>query len=223
MGPLLEPVATLRRYLGTHAPHAHGHAQLLFGLHGRLELELDGRAARVDASTGLVVTPGMLHAYEAVREAHVWVLDAPAGPALDRVRRFALPAGWVPNGSKQGLLALAGVAPSVRARRSIEPSLLERALAGRLHEDWPNARMAAVFALSAPRFHARWLALTGLAPQAWLRQRRLNAAAALLRAGLTLEVAALQVGYRTASALAFALRRERGLGARQLRAGPACR
>lgn len=223
MAPLLEPVATLRRYLGTHAPHAHTHAQLLFGLHGTLDLELEGRAARVDAGTGLIVPPGVAHAYEASREARVWVLDVPAGPALDRVRRFALPAGWMPTDDAQAMLRLAGNAPALRARRSIDPELLEQALAGRLHEEWPNVRMAALFALSAPRFHARWLALTGLAPQAWLRRRRLDTAAALLRTGLTLETAATQVGYATASALAFALRRERGLSARSLRAQRACR
>jgi AraC-like DNA-binding protein len=223
MTPLLEPVATLRRYLGTHSPHSHGHAQLLFGLHGRLELELDGRAALVDGSTGLLVPPGVSHAYEAVREARVWVLDAPAGPALDRMRRFALPAGWVPTEDAQALLDLAGAAPGLRARRSIDPMLLERALTGRLHEDWPNARMAALFALSPPRFHARWQALIGQAPQAWLRGRRLDAAASLVRAGLTLEAAAMQVGYASASALAFALRRELGLGARRLRRPRACR
>lgn len=172
MAPLLEPVSTLRRYLGTHAPHSHAHAQLLFGLHGRLELELDGRAAHVDVGTGLIVPPGVEHAYEAARGARVWVLDAPAGPALDRVRRFALPAGWVLTDDAAALLRLAGTAPALRARRSIDPLRLERALAGRLHENWSNARMAALFALSAPRFHARWLALTGLAPQAWLRGRR---------------------------------------------------
>lgn len=217
MTPLLEPVATLRRYLGAHAPHEHGHAQLLFGLQGRLELEVGGRAALVDPGAGLVVPPGVAHAYEARREARVWVLDAPAGPALDRVRRFALPAGWTPPSDAQALLALAGGAPHLRARRSLDPARLEQALVGRLHEDWPNGRLAAVYALSAPRFHARWLALTGLAPQAWLRRRRLDAAAALLRAGLTLDAAALQVGYASASALAFALRRERGQGVRAIR------
>lgn len=223
MSQLLEPVATLRRYVGAHAPHAHAHAQLLFGLHGRLEMELDGRAARVEIGTGLIVPPGVAHAYEAASEARVWVLDAPAGPALDRVRRFALPAGWVPTDDAQALLTLAGTAPARRIRRSIDPLRLEQALAGRLHEDWTNARMAALFALSASRFHARWLVLTGLAPQAWLRGRRLDSAAALLRAGLTLEAAAMQVGYASASALAVALRRERGMGARRLRAGTACR
>jgi AraC-like DNA-binding protein len=148
----------------------------------------------------------------------VWVLDAPAGPALDRVRSFALPTGWQPTDDAQALLSVAGTAPALRSRRSIDTMLLEQALAGRLHEDWPNARMAALFALSAPRFHARWLALTGLPPQAWLRGRRLDSAVALLRAGLTLDVAAMQVGYASASALAFALRRERGMGARLLRA-----
>jgi AraC-like DNA-binding protein len=217
MAPLLEPVATLRRYRGAHVSHTHAHAQLLFGWQGRLELELEGRAARVEGGSGLIVPPGVAHAYEAVHEARVWVLDAPASPALDRVRCFALPVRWTPTDNVPVLLGLASTAVAVRARRHIDPVVLEQALAGRLHEPWPNARMAALFALSAPRFHARWLALTGLAPQAWLRGRRLDAAEALLRAGLTLEVVAMQVGYASASALAFALRRERGLGARSLR------
>lgn len=217
--PLLEPVATLRHYLGAHEPHAHAHAQLLFGLAGRLELEVEGRAAWVDPGAGLIVPPGVRHAYEAARAAQVWVVDAPATPGLERVRRFALPAGWTPPVDVGSLIALAGGAPRLRARRRLDPARLEQALAGRLHEDWPNHRMAAFYALSLPRFHARWLALTGLAPQAWLRARRLDAAAVLLRSGRTLDAAALQVGYAGASALAFALRRERGLGARALRGG----
>ena len=77
--------------------------------------------------------------------------------------------------------------------------------------------MAAVYALSVPRFHARWLDLTGQAPQTWLRARRLEMAVRLVKLGMSLDAAALQVGYCGASALAFALRREHGLGARALR------
>jgi AraC-like DNA-binding protein len=223
--PLLEPVATLRRYLGEHPAHAHEHVQLLFGLQGRLELEVAGRAAAVEPGAGLVVPPGALHAYDAAREARVWVIDAPADPALGRLRSFALPPGWRPPADALAALdalVLASAAPRLRARRRLDPLRLERALFGRLHEPWPTTRMAALYALSPPRFHARWLALTGLAPQAWLRARRLDSAAVWLKGGLTLEAAALQVGYASASALAFALRRERGLGARRLRS-PASR
>jgi AraC-like DNA-binding protein len=213
----LFPVGSLRRYLGEHAAHRHAHAQVLFGLHGSLELEVAGRAARVDASCGLVVPPGVLHAFTAPRGAQVWVIDAPAAPGLDRVRGFALPAGWSPGHGSADLLQWAGRAPRVLQRRRLGVDTLVAALAGALHQPWPNARMAALYALSVPQFHARWLALTGLAPQAWLRAQRLDAAQALLRAGLSLESTALQVGYASASALAYALRRERGLGARDLR------
>ena len=214
---IVAPVGSLRRYLGDHGAHAHDHAQVLFGVDGLLEVEVEGRAERVDASSGLVVPPGARHASLAARGARVWVIDAPAERGLERLRAFVLPAGWSTANDPSALLDAARVAPRVFARRRLEVAQVVDALHGRLHEDWTNARLAALCALSAPRFHARWLALTGLAPQAWLRGLRLDAAAQLLRAGVPLETAALQVGYRSASALGVALRRERGLGARVLR------
>jgi len=211
------PLASLRRYLGDHGAHVHEHAQVLFGVDGALEVDVDGRAARVDASAGLVVPAGARHASLSLRGASVWVVDAPPGPGLERLRAFAPPPRWTTQAAPAVLLAAIDAAPRVLARRRLETAQVEEAIAGRLHEDWPNARLAAACALSVARFHARWLALTGLAPQAWLRGRRLDAAAALLRAGVPLETAALQVGYRSASALGVALRRERGIGARGLR------
>jgi AraC-like DNA-binding protein len=78
--------------------------------------------------------------------------------------------------------------------------------------------MAAVVHLSVPRFHARFVELTGTTPAAYLRDKRLNAATRLIAThGFSLKAAAAQVGYGGASALAYALRRERGLGARLLR------
>ena len=65
--------------------------------------------------------------------------------------------------------------------------------------------------------NSAWNLVTGLTPSAYVRRRRLDEAERLLRAGLTVEVTALQVGYSNASALVFALRRERGLGARSIR------
>jgi AraC-like DNA-binding protein len=211
--------ASLRRYHGEHAAHAHDFAQVLMGMSGCLELEVNGRAARVDASTGLVVPPGALHCFAADADAgaSVWVMDAPAGAGLDRFKAFALWPGWSPRDSAAHLLSHLAHATSVQSRRKIDPARLEAVLTSSLHESWPVARMAALYCLSAPQFQTRWRALTGLTPQAWLRARRLDAAEPLLRCGWTLEAAALQVGYRSASALLFALQRDRGVSVRGLR------
>lgn len=215
------PVATWRLYRGEHPAHAHGFAQVLFGRQGRLELEVDGRAARVDEGSGLWVPAGAWHAYAAGRPARVWVVDAPDVAGAAKPRRFALPPGWSPPADVFDALDWAAGAPRRRAERPLDPQRLALAVDAALHEDWTVARMAAHYALSAPRFHARWRALTGAGPVAWLRARRLDRAATLLRAGRTLDAAALQTGYGTASALATALRREKGAGARSLRGGDA--
>ena len=77
--------------------------------------------------------------------------------------------------------------------------------------------MAAFFALSVPQFHRRWKELTGQTPQAWIRRARLDRAQDMLQLGQPLEVVATQVGYCSGSALCYALQRDRGVGARQLR------
>lgn len=212
-------MASQRRYAGDYDAHAHDHLQLLFGLSGRLELELDGRPAQVEPGMALVVPPGTAHGYRASRAALALVIDAPPQRGLSRVRRLAVDGRrLLGRNDLWAVLAELGAAPRVLARRALDADALAEAVDARLHEAWPTARLAALACLSVPRLHVRWLEATGLTPQAWLRRRRLDQAQRLLAAGLTLEAAALQVGYAGASALAYALRRERGIGARGLRA-----
>ncbi|MDF1486085.1 AraC family transcriptional regulator [Ramlibacter sp. H39-3-26] len=251
--PVLAPVASVRRYGGEHAVHAHDHAQILFALAGRMELEVAGRAAFVDTACGMVVPAGAAHGFLARPGTYMFVIDAPAQAGVERVRRFAVDPAWagpwragdVPQAVPAPILdaprvptqilgaprvpaqildaprVLAQIldAPRVLARRGLDLARLEAAVAEALHEDWPTARMAALFFLSPARFHARLLELAGQTPQGWLRARRLDVAARLLARGRTLDAAAAQVGYASASALAYALRRERGVGARGLRSG----
>jgi AraC-like DNA-binding protein len=221
MAALHQPSSTLRRYAGEYGSHAHAHAQVLVGVRGCLQLEVDGRASFVDASCGLVIPAGVAHAYLARTPAAMRVIDAPAAMAealrLNRVRRFRVAAAMMLADSAWDTLAAIDGLPRLFDRRRLDLDALEAAVDAALHEDWPTARMALQCCLSAQRFHARMLEVVRLTPQSWLRQRRLDQASALLRQGVGLESAAFAVGYRTASALAFALRRERGIGARALR------
>ena len=210
----------IRRYSGERSSHAHEHVQIMFALRGRMELEIGGHGAFVDSSCGMLIPAGVEHGFWAAPEVRMFVLDVPPLAGLDQVRRFAV----TPACRQSVELADVGAqiaqllqAPRVLARRGIDLAQLDGALAGRLHESWPTARMAQLFCLSAPRFHARLLELTGLTPQAYLRGRRLDGAQHLLRQGMALEASALQVGYRSASALSFALKRERQFSTRRLR------
>jgi len=213
--------ASLRRYSGEYGAHAHDHAQVLVGLSGRLELELDGRAAFVDASCGLIVPAGVAHGYLAASTARVLVIESPVRTGLSRIRKFAPPAHWRAAGhaldAATAVDELAGTGTLLQ-RRPIDLDRLQSSVDDELHADWSTARLAALCQLSPQRFHARFMELTGMAPAAFVRNRRLDEAQRLLRAGLALEAVALQVGYASASALAFALRRERGVSARSLRA-----
>lgn len=205
---------SVRRYAGEYAAHAHSHAQILLGLTGRLELEIGGRCAYVDPSCGVVIPPGVDHAFMAPSQARVLVVDAPQRAALQRFRRFSLTPGMTalaekPDAAEQ-IVDAATQGRSILARRGLDLPGLQSALDQALHQDWTTARMAALCALSPQRFHARVLELTGMTPQRYLRLRRLERAGQLLQAGHSLESVALRVGYRSGSALAFALRRERG-------------
>lgn len=219
--PLVEPQYSVRRYDGEHHAHAHGFAQILYALEGAMELSIAGRGAFIDTASGIVIPAGADHGYYAERSARILVIDAPEQQGLARMRRFAVPEPWRAQPPQAPVLAqrVAEVlqAPSLLVRRRIDLAQLTRQVGTALHEDWPTPRLAALCHLSPQRFHARLLELTGSTPQAWLRDLRLDRAEQWLARGQSLEATALACGYASASALAYALKRERGMGARTLR------
>jgi AraC-like DNA-binding protein len=216
-----EPVLSVRAYRGTYESHSHSHSQVLIGLRGSLQLEVDGRAAFVDSFCGLVIPAGSRHGYLADLPAQVLVVDCDPARGTDRLRRFAVPSAWQDKPDEWSadlLLAKIIGAPTLQTRRRIDLAHLAMEVDAALHRAWTVTELARMCHFSSQRFRARFAELTGMAPLAWIRQRRLDAAERLLRAGLPLETAALQVGYASASALCFALRRDRDISTRRLRA-----
>ncbi|MEG0973503.1 MAG: AraC family transcriptional regulator [Comamonas sp.] len=221
--PLTDPDYSIRHYSGEQQAHSHGHVQLLYALAGRMELEVDGKAAYVDTASGVVIPAGATHAYLAQHGSAIAVVDAPAQTGLGQLRRFAAPpAPWLSTHASQSTVAQAYLAwvlqsPVLLQRRALNVQAITSAVQADLAADWPTARLAALAHLSAQRFHVRWQELTGATPQQWLRDLRLDVASAALAAGEPLETTALRCGYSSASALAYALRRDRGVGSRSLR------
>lgn len=218
-GPAL-PTWSQRRYGGEYGAHAHAHAQVLIGRAGMLELEVNGHAHFVDATCGLVVPAGASHAFHAQAPAQLMVLDTPPHRGLDRCVRFLLPPRWREAActiDAADVLDALATAPRLLQRRAIRLDTIDAAIDAELHGDWTTARLAALANLSAQRFHARFVALTGTTPGEHVRRKRLAAAQQRLLDGWPLETTALHVGYASASALAYALRRDCQLGARALR------
>lgn len=223
LAPLVTVDCSIRHYAGEHAPHVHdGHAQLLYALAGRMELEVEGHSRFVDTASGLLIPAGSRHSYLAPPGAQMLVMDVTGleHAALAKVRRFHVPPvarcapQLLPASQRLQLLLQA---PALLPRRRVDVPWLEQQVRVQLHSHWPTARLAALCHLSPQRFHARWQELTGHTPQQWLRQLRLAEAERLLRLGRSLEACAAACGYATASALAYALRRDRQTSARTLR------
>ena len=212
------PAALVRRYDRESGTHAHEHAQVLFGVGGTLQVEVAGHAAWVDATCGLVVPAGAIHAYCATSMARVLVIDDLTGPATERLRRFELPPGWSKYGSAfDALLDTLLGATTIRQRRRIDLDALAERIDADLARDWTVADLAEACCLSPQRLRARFASGLAQSPMAFVRARRLRRAEELLRRGFALDTVAVQVGYASASALSAALRRECDLGARDLR------
>ena len=218
---------SVRCYGASHGSHAHEHFQILLGLDGVLELEVDGRGRRLAAGDGAVIIPGDRHDFEATGSARCLVLDShdarwqyaresPAPRALAPLASYLAAAcdNDLPRARLLGpallLEAWAPPAEPQRARRAIDWTALTAWAQAHGREPLQVADLAMRVHLSAAQFTARCREEQGQSPMAWLRDLRLTAARHFRSQGLPVAEVARRTGYRSPSALTAALRRPAG-------------
>lgn len=226
----MEPgTLSLRRYGASPGSHSHDHFQILLGLSGALDLEIDGRGLRVAAGGGCVIEPGARHDFESARGSLCLVLDSHQAGWARCARQEAVPAPalalarYLAGALQQGqplaqahgpaLLLEAWQAPAALAlpasarRRAIDWPALQRWAAQHWHGELTVADLAQRVHLSPSQFAARCQGEQGLSAMAWLRSQRLAQARLLREGGMAVAEVARRTGYRSPSALTAALRR----------------
>jgi AraC-like DNA-binding protein len=218
---------SLRRYGPSHGSHSHDHFQALIGLHGVLDLEVEGRGQRIAPGDAVLVAPGERHDFASASGSECLVLDtrldlwSRCRPAPARPRQLQALAAYLAQALLQhqplaamhgpALLLEAWRAPATpqRPRRSIDWQGLSVWVQARLDEPLTAADLAAQVHLSPSQLALRCHEMHGASPMQWLRLQRLARARQLREAGLAVADIARRTGYRSPSALTAALRRQR--------------
>jgi AraC-like DNA-binding protein len=217
---------SLRRYGASRGSHSHGHFQVLVGLDGVLDLEVEGRGRRIGAGDGWVVTPGDSHDFESKSGSRCLVLDttqdlwaqcagrAPVAPQVLSLARYLAHCVTEPTSAAMALHhapallieAWGPIVPNGR-RRAIDWAALSAWAQTRWHRPLSVADLAAVACLSPSQFAQRCRDELGVSAMHWLRTQRLLHARQLRDRGIGVAEAARRTGYRSPSALTAALRR----------------
>jgi AraC-like DNA-binding protein len=216
---------TLRQYGASPGSHAHAYFQVLLGVEGALEIEVQGNGRRIGVGEGCVIAPGERHDFEARTGARCLVLDTAdtqwagcVGNPAQSAAAHAL-AQYLCHTLEQphslawdfGPMLLldcwrAPVAPSVRSKRAINWPTLGQWCQDHMHQPLSVADLAQQVHLSPTQFAARCRQEIGVSAMQWLRSLRLARAQALRAQGLPMAVVSLRCGYQSASALTAALR-----------------
>jgi AraC-like DNA-binding protein len=218
---------SLRSYGASPGSHSHDHFQVLVGLDGVLELEVEGRGSRVAAGDGFLVQPGNRHDFESAAGSRCLVLDTAVGlwSLCDTAPRQAAQVGSLARYLAQALLQhqplgtlhgpsllLEAWGPAVQrapARRRIDWPALQAWAQARLDQPLTVADLADRVHLSPSQFALRCHEAHGVSVMQWLRAQRLARARQLRDLGLPVAEVARRAGYRSPSALTAALRRSR--------------
>lgn len=216
---------TLRAYGAAHGSHSHEHHQLLVGLEGILELEVEGRGQRVAAGDALLVAPGERHDFESARGSRCLVLDSgdplwtQCGALPFRPQQVGALARYLAQVVADGQSLALAHAPALlldawrppiasrRPRRRIDWPALSAWVQARLEQPLSVEDLAERVFLSASQFALRCHEAQGMGPLQWLRLQRLTRARQLRDLGLPVNEVARRTGYRSPSALTAALRK----------------
>jgi AraC-like DNA-binding protein len=190
--------------------HTHDHVQIVLPIQGELEIEVGGRAGRLDLLRGIFIAPGIRHSQAAEGLNRFLILDCEFSHIGDE---------GVARLSKRSFLDISDAARrliqfidlSSRAGK-ISSSLsmhsfhqIERS-AG---DNWPVSRMAQLSGWSPSRIHALFQSELQTTPQNWLTEVRLrDAQHILVNTNRPISEIALQLGYSDQSAFTRAMRRK---------------
>lgn len=219
------PGLSLRAYGASHGSHSHAHHQMLVGLQGVLELDIEGHARRVAAGDAVLVPAGERHDFESARGSRCLVLDSadplwmecgvlPAAPQqvhalaryLAQAMEVRLPLATL-HGPALLLEAWRPRTPVRRPRRRVDWAALGLWVQSRLDQPVTVAELAQRVHLGTSQFALRCHEAQGMGPVEWLRLQRLTRARQLRDTGLAVKDVARRTGYRSPSALTAALRR----------------
>ncbi|MEH6564044.1 MAG: AraC family transcriptional regulator [Halopseudomonas sp.] len=223
------------------ASHAHAeHSQLVFGLHGSLELEFAGHGAQVDCAAVAIIAPGDNHTFLSRDNGRCLVLDITPQQQLEglsadmsqqqRLLEHTALRTLSPQQSSlvRSLAGLMETQPglSMAGASLLLASLLQQpALTGRLPlaalDDYIDLHLAhpieagdlaCIAHCSASRLR-HWFALElGCSPLEYVRRRRLQRARQLLECGHEpVAIIAERCGYASQSAFAQAFKRHWGM------------
>ncbi|WP_227368832.1 AraC family transcriptional regulator [Halomonas sp. M20] len=229
------PVVEMRAYPNRVLTDRHDFHQLLLGLSGSVELETDGRGARVVAGVLVPIIAGEQHHYLALRDNDCLALDLPVpwcealelDVSMIHVPR-RLPSALVASASEltaaspTALLSWLNEALSDTGTKVTAPRLrliqLISIVEADLAHPWRVNEMAVCCHLAEAVFARQFRALTGQTPHTWLITRRLDRARHLMsESTASMTEIALTCGFADAAHFSRTFRRQYGCAPKEWR------
>lgn len=208
------------------ATDRHDFHQLLLGLEGAVDIEVEGRGGRIGAASLCLIPAGAVHHYLGVGDGNRCLTLNLSDDALspDERRLFdgisfrqlsAIPADRTVTGLLNHGLADALDLPRVR----FNLARLARQVRSRLDEAWPVRRLAITACVSERQLRRLLARDTGLTPGQWLTRLRLDAALEQLRTSRrSITDVAYACGFRDPAHFSRRVRQWTGLSPRRWRA-----